>query len=64
MLIQLAVHETLNRYYVIADKPKQVIEKESMQTPKQRILTTICGVCILMRDGFHKKRLTRRILEY
>lgn len=62
MLIQLALHETLNRCYVITDKPKQVIEEESMQTPKQRIPTTTCRVCILRRDGFHKKRLTRRIL--
>lgn len=56
MSIQLALQETLNRYYVIAGKPKQVIEEESMQIPKQRTLTTTCGVCILMSDGFQKKR--------
>lgn len=57
MLIQLALHETLNRCYVITDKPKQVIEEESMQTPKQRIPTTTCRVCILKERWFPQKEI-------
>ena len=56
MLIQLVLHETQKRFYIIGDKPKQVLEEERITANTQAEEPDCSMKGTLRRDGLHIKR--------